>query len=240
MPEDNSIESYLKEEKERIFNGEVLVKLPEMVNAVGDKYGLPIWYTTSFCSDTERKFRYTDILGLKKLSEMGIIDDERLKVEGFSSIQQLQTAYDDIAKKAAVDYINATINAIIPPANPTVRLNITAPVNTEVVNWYVQFEQNIHQFSDKCSPEVLNTIISEFKRNPGEFLLHCDSVLNKERVHENSVPVNNVNEVNTSEMKIVKNELPDASKIQSVKMAVSNAIRKLFNKVHSKGGATKC
>lgn len=170
------METFLRKEKEKIFDEEALRKINQNPNAVIDADGKAMTYSSIFCANPTKRFTYEEISILIVMMNRGTLKIDELRSKyGFTSFGQLQAAFSDISKQAAVDYINANVNAVTPIRSSRARLRSSSAVNSRIVNWFSKFENSLNKFRKKTNPVHLSNLHREFRNNPGNFIRNANT-----------------------------------------------------------------
>lgn len=192
--DENNLSNFIEKEKNIVFNKEAMMKLKKMPDLLVGKDGKVITYNTKYCAIPNKTFTYGNIESIMTNINNGVIGLYKLKNEyGFSSYEQLQSAYNDIAKKASIDYINANINLLYPLKNTEIKLKNPGLINMNIVNWYTKFGNRLKNV--KINNEQVKMIYQAFRNNPGKFLENASSysLKNTNEITKNISLINNMN-----------------------------------------------
>ncbi len=177
----------LGKNRSSIYTGEAMDKMKKNADILVDEDGKPLEYKTAFSTRDDLKFSYEKITQIKTEFNAGKIDPADLETEYGLNAATLESAFQEIEKYAARDYINANILAadgdrvivdkdgnekkLIDEIRDTTgkvpRLKRGSP-NTTVVEWWDRFESDI--LAAGLSREEAAKYHNEFLRNPGKFI----------------------------------------------------------------------
>ena len=181
----------LGKNRSSIYTGEAMTKMAQNANILVDENGNPALYKTDF-STNGSQFSYEQITTLLSQYKSGQVDDAALASKGLNAAT-LESAFKDIEKKAAKDYINANIVAAdgdrVIGKNPDgsdlhlsetikVRLKKGSVPNTTIVEWWDRFENDI--LASGLSSEETSKYKEQFIKNPGDFIAKASDL--KERL----------------------------------------------------------
>ena len=173
----------LAKNRSSIYTGEAMTKMRQNADILIDaKTGDAVRHSTTFSNGqgSHPTFTYSEISDLLTRAKNGQISEEKLRTEwGFDNVAMVQSAFEDLEKQFAKDYVNAniaTINGSV-AGNVSVRLKDTSKVNSTITEWWDRFEDTI--MSAGLPPEEARHYREEFLKNPGTFMANASDLKEK-------------------------------------------------------------
>ena len=174
------LSSFLGSSRSSIYTGEAMTKMRQNADILVDLNGNPVTYSTKFCAIPNRKYSYEEMRSLLNDVQTSKINIETLQRDyGFQSSAALQSAFEDVEKKAAADYINANIAQINSDVRDKVNVRLKRPeaLNSAVVEWYDDFVADLYK--NGASKKDLDELRKMFSKDPGDFIKNASALKDK-------------------------------------------------------------
>ncbi len=165
------LSSFLGSSRSSIYTGEAMTKMRQNANILVQEDGSPVTYQSKYCNIPGREYSYDEMRSLLNDVQTSKISIETLQKEyGFSSSAVLQSAFEEVEKYAARDYINANIALVDEKVRDKVhvRLRPGEKANSAVIEWFDDFAADLYK--NGASKKDLDALFAEFKDNPGKFI----------------------------------------------------------------------
>ena len=154
----------LKNNRSNLYTGEAMTKMRQNADILVEADGSPATFTSTFATDTSRKYSYADIADLKRKADSGATID--WAKEGFENAAMLQSAFEEVEKKAAEAYVTANMAA----ADPTVKSEYhlkRGEANSTIVEGIKRMKAQLA--AANIPKEERDQLIKELSENPGKF-----------------------------------------------------------------------
>lgn len=179
----------LAKNRSNIYTGEAMTKMRQNADAIVDINGNAVTHTSRFTSQAllvkhptaKTEYTYSEISTLLKNVEAGLIDEKKLQEEyAFENAAMVQSAFEDMEKAFAKDYINANVAAINGTVASNIRVRLKNPdklLNSTITEWWDRFEDTI--LGAGLPPEEAKHYHEEFMKNPGQFMADASDLKEK-------------------------------------------------------------
>ena len=180
----------LSKNRSNIYTGEAMTKMRQNADAlINVETGGPITHSTQFSSArllsafpaAKKEYTYSEISDLLTRAKNGNVSEKDLQEKyGFENVGMVQSAFEDLEKQFAKDYINANIAAINGTVSGNVNVRLKNPdklLNPTITEWWDRFEDTI--LGAGLPPEEARKYREEFLSNPGSFIAGASSLKEK-------------------------------------------------------------
>ena len=172
----------LAKNRSSIYTGEAMTKMRQNADILVGVDGSPVRHDTSFSNGqgTHPTFTYSEISDLLTRAKSGLIDENKLKTEwGFDNVAMVQSAFEELEKKFAKDYVNANIAAISGDVSSRVEVRLKDPTkpNSTITEWWDRFEDTI--MGAGLPLEEARHYREEFLKDPGAFMASASDLKEK-------------------------------------------------------------
>ena len=160
----------LKNNRSSLYTGEAMTKMRQNADILVDANGNEATFEVSFTNKKDAngnpiKLSYSYLADLKRRVDAGD-PSVNLKDEGFENSAMLQSAFEDMEKKAAEAYVTANMAADDPSINSKFKLK-RGGANTTIVEGIKRMKASIA--SSNIPKEEKDALLKELSENPGAF-----------------------------------------------------------------------
>ena len=174
------LSSFLGSSRSSIYTGEAMTKMRQNADILVDVNGNPVSYASKYCTIPGKKFTYEEMRALLNDVQSSKIDINTLQTTyGFGSSAILQSAFEDLEKSAAADYINANIAQVNAGVRDRVNVRLKRPgaLNSAVVEWFDDFAADLYK--NGVSKKELDGLMADYMKDPGKFIQGASSLKDK-------------------------------------------------------------
>ena len=154
----------LKNNRSNLYTGEAMTKMRQNADILVEADGTPASFTSTFATDNSRKYSYAYIADLKRKADSGATIN--WAKEGFENAAMLQSAFEEIEKKAAEAYVTANMAAADPTVHSEFKLK-RGEANTTIVEGIKRMKAQLA--GSNIPKEERDQLIKELSENPGKF-----------------------------------------------------------------------